>query len=123
MATDLRIRTEPSAGQLAAIGQALGRVGVNIEGFSATNSGRDNSIHVLVENPGAARQALEDAGFTVAAERGAIVVPGVEDRPGYLGDLAQRLADSEIEVEAAYLATNTRLVFAVVDIDAARQAL
>lgn len=120
-ATDLRIDIENSPGHLAAIGEALGEVGVNIEGFCAI--GGRGCLHVLVENPRTAHQALEDAGFTVAAERAAVVLPGVENRPGYLGELARRLADAGINIEAAYLATHTRIVFAVDDVEGAWQAL
>jgi hypothetical protein len=51
------------------------------------------------------------------------VLTDVEDRPGYLGDVAGRLGNANVNIEVAYLATNTRLVFGVGDLDAARSAL
>jgi len=123
VATDLRIEAVNSPGRLAAIGEALGKVGINIEGFCAVAADGAGFLHVLVDDAGTARNALEQAGFAVAAERVAIVLPGVEDRPGYLGELARRLADAGINIEAGYLATNTRIVFSVNDVEAARQAL
>lgn len=123
VATDLRIEAENRPGQLAGIGEALGKVGVNIEGFCAVAGDDRGYLHVLVDQGQAARQALADAGFSVTAERTAIVLPGVEDRPGYLGDVAGKLAAANVNIEASYLATNTRLVFAVDDPDAARAAL
>jgi hypothetical protein len=123
MATDLRIEADNRVGQLATLGEELGKVGVNIEGFCAAVGGGQGVLHVLVEDATAARQALEGAGYTIAAERDAVVLDGVEDRPGYLGDLARRLADSEVNIEAAYLATGTRAVFVVEDATAAQQAL
>jgi hypothetical protein len=123
MATDLRIEAENRVGQLATLSEELGKVGVNIEGFCATVAGGQGVLHVLVDDAGAARQALQGAGYTIAAEREALVLEGVEDRPGYLGEMARRLADADVNIEVAYLATNTRAVFVVPDVTIARQAL
>jgi hypothetical protein len=123
MATDLRIEADNRVGQLATFSEALGRAGVNIEGFCATVADGGGVLHVLVEDASAARQALEDAGYAVTAEREAVVLDGVEDRPGYLGETARRLADGNVNIEVAYLATGTRLVMVADDAAAARQAL
>jgi hypothetical protein len=123
MATDLRVEADNSPGQLATISEELGKVGVNIEGFCAVATNGRGVLHLLVDDGGTARQALDGAGYTVTAEREALVLGEVEDRPGYLGDMAGRLASAEVNIEVAYLATGTRLVFAVDDIEAARQAL
>jgi hypothetical protein len=123
MATDLRVEADNSPGQLAAISEELGKVGVNIEGFCAVATNGRGVLHLLVEDAGAARQALDGAGYTVSAEREALVLDNVEDRPGFLGDIAGRFASADVNIEVAYLATGTRLAFAVDDVEAARQAL
>jgi hypothetical protein len=123
MATDLRIEADNRVGQLATLSEELGKVGVNIDGFCATVADGRGVLHVLVDNAGAARQALVGAGYTIAAEREALVIENVEDRPGYLGEMARRLADADVNIDVAYLATNTRVAFVVPDIAAARQAL
>ena len=123
MATDLRIEADNTVGQLATLSEELGKVGVNIDGFCATVAGGRGVLHVLVEDAGTARQALVGAGYTVADEREALVLEGVEDRPGYLGEMARRLADNGINIDAAYLATSTRVAFVVADVATARQAL
>jgi hypothetical protein len=123
MATDLRVEADNSPGQLATISEELGKVGVNIDGFCAVANDGRGVLHLLVEDAGAARQALEGAGFAVAAEREALVLADVEDRPGYLGEMAGRMASADVNIEVAYLGTGTRLVFGVDDIDAARGAL
>jgi hypothetical protein len=123
MATDLRIEADNTVGQLAKLSEELGKVGVNIDGFCATVADGRGVLHVLVEDAGAARQALMGAGYTIAAEREALVLASVEDRPGYLGEMARRLADNEVNIDVAYLATNTRVVFVVPDVATARQAL
>jgi hypothetical protein len=123
MATDLRIEADNTVGQLATLSEELGKVGVNIDGFCATVAGGRGVLHVLVEDAGTARQALVGAGYTVAEEREALVLEGVEDRPGYLGEMARRLADNGINIDAGYLATSTRVAFVVPDVATARQAL
>jgi hypothetical protein len=123
MATDLRIETENRPGQLASLGEELGKSGINIQGFCGTVTDGQGIVHLLVEDGGAARASLEAAGFTVAAEREAVVLDVGEDRPGYLGEMARRLADNGVNIEGAYVAAGTRLVFAVDDAEAARRAL
>lgn len=123
MATDLRIEAANRPGQLAAIGEALGTAGVNIDGFSATVDGDRGFLHLLVGDAGAARQALAGAGFEVNAETQAIVLDDVDDRPGYLGELARKLAGAGVNIVSAYLATNTRVVFCVDDAARAGKAL
>lgn len=123
MATDLRIEADNTVGQLAKLSEELGKVGVNIDGFCATVADGRGVLHVLVEDAGAARQALMGAGYTIAAEREALVLEGVEDRPGYLGEMARRLADNDVNIDVAYLATSTRVVFVVPDVATARRAL
>ena len=123
MATDLRIEADNPVGQLATLSEELGKVGVNIDGFCATVADGRGVLHVLVEDAGTARQALVGAGYTIAAEREALVLDEAEDRPGYLGEMARRVADSGVNIEVGYLATNTRVVFVVPDVATARQAL
>jgi hypothetical protein len=123
MATDLRVEAEDSPGQLAAIGGELGKAGINIDGFCAAVAGGRGVVHLLVEDAGGARQALEGAGYSVAAEKEALVLSNVEDRPGYLGEMSARLAEAGVNIEVAYLGTGTRLVLAVDDLDAAQRAL
>jgi hypothetical protein len=123
MATDLRVEAEDSPGQLAAIGGELGKAGINIDGFCAAVAGGRGVVHLLVEDADGARQALQGAGYTVDAEKEALVLSSVEDRPGYLGEMAGRLAEAGVNIEVAYLGTGTRLVLAVDDLDAARRAL
>jgi hypothetical protein len=79
-------------------------------------------IHILVEDATAARQALEQAGLEVRGER-AVLVLEIEDRPGAFGEFARRIADEGVNVDLAYLATNTRLVIGASDLDKARAAL
>ncbi|HKE72187.1 MAG TPA: ACT domain-containing protein [Acidimicrobiales bacterium] len=123
MATDLRVEADDRPGQLAAIGGELGKAGINVDGFCAAVAGGRGVLHLLVDDADGARRALEGAGYTVEAAREALVVSGVEDRPGYLGETAGRLAEAGVNIEVAYLGTGTRLVMVVDDGAAAQRAL
>lgn len=112
MATDLTIYVDDRPSELARLGQVLGRAGVNIEGFCAfTSGGGQAEVHVLVEETADALAALAAADLEVGLEQEVAVVP-LEDRPGALGDITRRLGAAGINLTVAYLATNTRLVFA-----------
>ena len=123
MATDLTVYLDDEPGELARLGQVLGEAGVNIEGFCAkTAGGGQSEVHVLVEDAAAAFGALERAGIEIAADEEVAVV-AVADRPGELGQMSRKLGDAGVNITLAYLATNTRLVFAADDFARARAAL
>ena len=140
MPKDLMVILKDEPGQLAALGEAAGRAGVNIRGMAGfTGEGR-GVIHLLFDDDeaGAARDALEDAGLGVADEREVLVI-GVEDRPGSLGGLARALGDAGVNIGVVYTTIGgvkrefgglvagkpegTKLVVATDDMEAARAAL
>ncbi|MGH2724229.1 MAG: ACT domain-containing protein [Actinomycetota bacterium] len=118
---DLTVQLEDRPGELARLGETLGAAGINLIGFTATRIGGVGEIHLLVDDPAAARQALKDAGIQVSSEREMVVLP-VEERPGELGRAARTLADAGVNIELAYPA-ETGLAFGVDDPDRARGAL
>lgn len=123
MATDLTIEVDDRPSELARLGQVLGAAGVNIEGFCAVTSGGGQAeIHVLVEEAADALTALAAGGWEVPSEQEVAIVT-LEDRPGALGDVTRRLGDAGINLTLAYLATDTRLVFAADNLDEARAVL
>ena len=123
MATDVTVILEDRPGELAQLGEATGARGVNIEGMAAfTGEGR-GVIHVLVEDPARAREALEGAGIRIADEREALVVD-INDQPGSLGELARRLGETGVNIELAYTTFGgVKVVIVTDDMDAARSVL
>jgi hypothetical protein len=107
-------------GVLARLGEAAGQAGINLEGVSAFTGQGKGIVHLLVADADEARRALSEAGFDVRAARDVLVLD-IEDRPGALGEKSARLAEAGINIEQAYLATNNRVVFAVDDIEKARE--
>lgn len=121
--TDLLISMPDRPGELARAAEALGNAGINIQGASAVIDDEGGKAHLLVEDAGAARTALEQAGVTVEAVSDVVVVDIAEDRPGALGHRAHKLGESGVNVTFCYLATRGRFVFGVDDVDRAREAL
>jgi hypothetical protein len=122
MATDLTVILADRPGTLAAMGEALGNAGINVDGMCGFPCGGEGVLHILVEDAGAARNALEQSGHDVRDEREVLVVE-IEDRPGAFGEMARRIADAGVNFDLAYLATDTRLVIGASDLDKARAAL
>jgi hypothetical protein len=80
-------------------------------------------VHLLIDDMAAAFDTLATAGIRIASEQEVAVVAVTDDRPGVLADVSRKLGESGVNITLAYLATNTRLVFAADDLAAARAAL
>jgi hypothetical protein len=123
VATDLTLYLDDQPGELASVGDILGKAGANIAGLCAVTSGGGQAeVHILVEDPTPAFEALQRAGIRIASEQEVIVLE-VEDRPGALGEVARKLGDANVNLTTAYLATNTRLVLAADNLGEAKAAL
>jgi hypothetical protein len=123
MATDLTLYLDDQPGELARIGDVLGKAGTNIAGLCAvTTGGGQAEVHMLVQDATSAFEALQDAGIKIAAEQEVIVLD-MEDRPGALGEVAHKLGEAKVNLTTAYLATNTRLVLAADNLAEAKAAL
>ena len=122
MATDLTVILEDRPGTLADLGEAAGAAGVNLDGICGVPSEGRAMVHVLVEDPAAARSAFEEAGLQVEAEREVLVLD-IEDRPGALGQIARQAAAGGANIELVYLTAGGRLVVGADNLEAARGAL
>lgn len=118
---DLTIELDEKVGTVAAAAEALGKAGVNIEGICGFVVGGKGVGHVLVEDSGKARQALQSAGARVTGEQDAVVME-IDDRPGSLGKLTRKIADAGVNLNAVYLATRTRVVIGAQDAQKLRAA-
>jgi hypothetical protein len=121
MAKDLVVVLEDRPGTLAELGEALGKAGINIDGLCGFPCEGRGTVHILVEDPAAARRALEDAGLEVGPEREVLLLDA-EDRPGMLGEIARKMAGAGVNIDLLYKATRTRLVVGVDDLETARAA-
>ena len=123
---DLAVSLEDRPGELARVGEALGKAGINIEGLTAISAEGRAMLHLLVVDAAAARTALEGAGIKVEGEADPLIgdVPADQiDRPGTLGVMARKVADAGVNIQVAYLATKNRAVMVTSDNAKAKAAL
>jgi hypothetical protein len=112
---DLTILLEDRPGALAAMGEALGRAGVSVEGGGAWVVDGRGVAHFLVADAAAARAALLAAGIRVAADREVVVQRLDQGTPGQLGALCARMAAAGVNIETLYSDHDHRLVLVVDD--------
>jgi hypothetical protein len=122
MATDLTVRLVDRPGAMAGACEALGDAGINIEGCCAYPAGAAGQLHLLVEDPEGAREALRAAGYEMVQER-RVIVHELEDVPGSAGAALRRIADAGVNLQLVYMARATRFVLGVDDFDGAQTAL
>ena len=123
MPRDLTVILKNQPGALAKMGETLGKAGVNIEGMCGVTIGDRGIIHILVDDEVKASLALEENDFPVPEETEVLLIDIKENQPGHLGDLARKLADAGINIYLAYLASSSRLVLSVSNIEKARAIL
>lgn len=122
MAWDFTVELEDRPGALADLGETTGKAGVNLEAVCGITYQDVGVIHILVDDADAARNALTEGDINIRDER-EVLVTDATDRPGALGELTRQLADAGINIDLIYLATNTRIVLGVDDVDKARGLL
>jgi hypothetical protein len=118
---DLEIALDNQPGALAAMGEALGRAGVSIEGGGAFVIGGRGVAHFLFNDGEAARRALDAAGIQVVRVREVVVLRLRQGVPGQLGLLCRRMADAGVNIEVQYSDHANQFILVVDDIEAANR--
>ncbi|MFX0052769.1 MAG: ACT domain-containing protein, partial [Candidatus Hermodarchaeota archaeon] len=92
---DFTIILEDRPGTLADLGETLGNAKVNIEGICGIPCEEKGIIHIVVEDHVTTRQALEEAGFMIEAERDILVldIEAIVGKPGKGGQVLRKLAN------------------------------
>ncbi len=117
---DLAIVLDHRPGALAAMGDALGRAGISIEGGGAFVVEGLGVAHFLFHDGAAARRALEEAGIRVLQQRDVLIQRLRQDRPGQLGRLTRRMAEAGVNIEVLYSDHDNQLILVVDDMERGR---
>jgi hypothetical protein len=117
---------EDRPGVLGQVAAALGEKRVSIRAFMATVMDGRGFLRVVVDKPAAAKRIFAAHGWRTTEDE--VVEVTVPDRPGALGDVADRLGAAGINIAYAYLgaagrARRVNLYLAVPDVRAALAAL
>lgn len=124
IAQQISVFLENRPGRLGALCEVLADEGINIQAIMVPSGTDYGIVHVIVDRHEEALQALEARGYRTYTSR--VLDLRVEDEPGALAALADRLADNSIDIKYAYSAVSGdrgRLILSVSDAERARELL
>jgi hypothetical protein len=103
--TQLVLSLASKPGVLAQVASALAQAGVNITAICAGEAaGGRGKIRLLVDNPARATEALQAAKLRVGQEEALVLT--LDNRPGALAEVAQKLGRARVNVKCAYATTS-----------------
>jgi hypothetical protein len=113
-------------GVLARVCSVLSSAGINLVAISAADSSDSRSkLRMVVSDPARAKQALSAAKIRCGEEPALLLT--LDDRPGSLGRVAERLAAAKINIKCTYATTGgggtAQVVLVVPNPDKAERAL
>lgn len=96
MPTAFRITLKDAPGALAHVARALAERGINLEASGGETSGGEGRITLLPSDAGAAREVFES--HNVSFEEVELLLVTLQDNPGALASVAQRLAEAGVNI-------------------------
>lgn len=125
-AKQLSAWVEDRPGMLGQVADALGEKGVSIQAFMAAVMDGKGFVRMVVDKPATAKRVFAAHGWETTEDE--VVEVTVQDRPGALGAVADRLGRAGINILYAYLGTagsasKVKLYLSVPDLTAALKAL
>ena len=118
---DLEIILANKIGELALLGETLGKNRISLEGGGVFANGEFSVAHFLVEEAEQAREVLEKAGLKVTRVSNVIIQKLRQDVPGQLGMFCRKLADARVNILTQYSDHSNRLIIVPDDFEKARQ--
>lgn len=125
---EITIVAKNDVGSLAALAEALGNVGVNIEAISAYEKDNKALFRVLTNDVTTTLKAISKLEGMHATESDILVIR-LQNRPGELGKITRKLANKDVSLESLYIvgrandATEVAIRPAKTDFDKARAVL
>ena len=113
----LSVFIENKAGRVSEVSDVLGRAGVNIRGFSVSDTADYGIVRLIVDDPAKGKAVLQDAGFTVKSSE--VLCIDLPDLPGGLASVLGLVSDAGVNIEYVYSLISTYVVINVADIDRA----
>jgi hypothetical protein len=121
--TDLTLILPDVVGSLARTFGVLGGAGINVLGHAGFLAwAGEGVLHLLVDDPDAARVALHAAGIEVREEREVLLVP-LDDRPGALAGLLELVAKADVNIDLTYVSARGQAILGVSDLARAQAAV
>ncbi len=98
---DFTVHLTHRPGELARVTHALARKGVNLKSVAAVTLGNQGVVRVIADDVEAARSALSEG--HIPFEETELVTVLLENRAGELEDVAGKLANANLNLQAAYV--------------------
>lgn len=117
----LSVFIENKAGRVSEVTEVLGNAGVNIRGFSISDTAEFGILRLVVDKPDDGCTVLREAGFTV--KENDVICVKLEDAPGSLARALKLVSDLGVNIEYVYSLVSTYVVLNVADVDRAVQIL
>ena len=101
-ATQLAVFLANRPGALARVCEALAKAEINVHALATSDTVDHSVVRMVVSDPTKALMLLGEAG--VLALESDVLVIETDNKPGVLAKIAERLAESEVNIEYVYLA-------------------
>jgi len=115
--SQLSVFIENKSGRVSEITGLLGDAGINIRGFSVSDTAEYGILRLIVDKVGEAKDALKAAGFTVRVDD--VICIDLPDQPGGLAGVLRIVAEAGVNIEYVYSLIATYVVVNVADVDRA----
>ncbi len=112
---------ENKSGRVSEVTGILGDAGINIRGFSVSDTAEFGILRLIVDKPDEATAALKAAGFTVREDD--VICIDLPDVPGGLAGVLKMVSAAGVNIEYVYSLIATYVVINVADVDRALRLL
>ncbi|MDO4589802.1 MAG: amino acid-binding protein [Slackia sp.] len=119
--SQISVFVESRPGHMARVLASFERAGINVRGYSASDTGDYGIVRFIVDDPDRALAVLEDMG--AAAAKTEVLCALLPDTPGELARIMGIMARCNINVEYSYSLISTFIAMYVDDPAAAERAL
>ena len=119
--TQLSVFIENKSGRVSEVTDSLGDAGVNIRGFSVSDTAEYGILRLVVDRPDEGASILKDKGFTV--KESDVLCIKLTDTPGSLANVLKVVSDAGVNIEYVYSLISTHVVINVSDVRRALQML
>jgi hypothetical protein len=99
----ITVSLESKPGVLAKLCRTLADAGINITAIHAAEAAGRGKIKLLVDDPARAKDALKAAKYRTSEEPALTLT--LDDRPGALAGVAEKLAQGKVNIKSAYATT------------------
>ncbi len=118
---DLEIILENKPGQLALLGETLGKNKISLEGGGVFGSEHFSIAHFLVEDAEKARKVLAEVGIKVVKINDVIIQKLRQDVPGQLGLFCRKLSAANVNILTQYSDHSNQLIIVPDDFEKAQK--